>query len=67
MQNQTPVKIIKYDNRKLYDTSSASYTSIGVLIEKYVKQDIPFQIVDRYTNKDVTLGSLAHALRRIVS
>lgn len=48
------VKIIKkYPNRSLYDTSQSKYISLSEL-KKYVLQDIPFEVQEAKSKKNIT-------------
>lgn len=45
--------IKKYQNRRLYNTKDRCYINLGD-IEKLVKDDIPFKVIDGESGKDIT-------------
>ncbi len=53
-----PVRIIrKYSNRRLYDTEKSLYITLEG-IRKLVLEEIPFKVVDKRTDKDITRNIL---------
>ena len=53
--------VIKYKNRKLYDSEQHTYITLAHLVE-FVKRDIAFKVMERETRKDVTAVALREAL-----
>ena len=51
------VKIVKYGNRKLYNSDSSKYTTIEELA-KLDKQGIDLIVIDNTTGKDITKETL---------
>ncbi|MBV9576135.1 MAG: polyhydroxyalkanoate synthesis regulator DNA-binding domain-containing protein, partial [Gammaproteobacteria bacterium] len=50
----TTIRLIKkYPNRRLYDMSLATYITLED-VKKLVLQQIPFQVIDARTKKDLT-------------
>jgi polyhydroxyalkanoate synthesis regulator protein len=56
-----PFRIVKYENRKLYDSETAKYVSMLELSDLVVERGEVIVISDR-TGKDITLQTLCHAL-----
>lgn len=56
-----PFRIVKYENRKLYDSESARYVSMLELSDLVVERGEVIVVSDR-TGKDITLQTLCHAL-----
>ena len=54
-------KLVKYSNRKIYDTYNKGYTTIEK-ITKYVNDGGDVQVIDHKTNKDITINVLSVAL-----
>lgn len=54
------LKIVRYSNRKLYDTVLKRYTTLQELSQGYYKDTFEsFQVVQHNTNKDITLWIMA--------
>ena len=49
--------IKKYPNRRLYDTSESRYITLDE-VREMVLQEIPFKVVDRQSNEDITRNIL---------
>ncbi len=49
--------IKKYPNRRLYDTSESRYITLDEVREMVLKE-IPFKVVDRQSNEDITRNIL---------
>lgn len=49
--------IKKYPNRRLYDTSESRYITLDE-VREMVLSDIPFKVVDRQSNEDITRNIL---------
>lgn len=49
--------IKKYPNRRLYDTSQSCYITLSD-VRGLVMDEIPFKVVDRQTNQDITRSIL---------
>lgn len=49
--------IKKYPNRRLYDTAESRYITLDEVREMVLKQ-IPFKVVDRQSNEDITRNIL---------
>jgi len=49
--------IKKYPNRRLYDTTESRYITLDEVREMVLKQ-IPFKVVDRQSNEDITRNIL---------
>lgn len=49
--------IKKYPNRRLYDTSESRYITLEEVREMVLKE-IPFKVVDRQSNEDITRNIL---------
>ncbi|MCW8964091.1 MAG: polyhydroxyalkanoate synthesis repressor PhaR [Gammaproteobacteria bacterium] len=49
--------IKKYPNRRLYDTSTSKYITLDDVREMVV-QDVPFKVVEKKTNEDITRNIL---------
>lgn len=58
------MKIIKYKNRKLYNTTTSSYITLED-VTQYVKTGTDFFVVDRETNLDITTEVLRAAVAEI--
>lgn len=58
------MKIIKYKNRKLYNTTTSSYITLED-VTHYVKTGTDFFVVDRETNLDITTEVLRAAVAEI--
>ena len=62
MGNSNETRIIKrYQNRKLYDTSSSKYVTLNRLLD-LVLSGIDFMVLDNKTKNDITSNILAKAL-----
>jgi polyhydroxyalkanoate synthesis regulator protein len=55
------IKIIKYNNRKLYSTNLSRYIVLPELV-KLVRDNIDFTVEEHKTKKDVTGDTLKQAL-----
>lgn len=55
--NKPPRIIRKYPNRRLYDTESSTYITLEG-IRQLVLDHIPFQVVDKRSNEDITRSIL---------
>jgi polyhydroxyalkanoate synthesis regulator protein len=53
--------VIKYKNRKLYDSDNHHYVTLAHLVE-YVKRGVAFKVIEHTTHKDVTSAALREAL-----
>jgi polyhydroxyalkanoate synthesis repressor PhaR len=53
--------IKKYPNRRLYDATSSRYVTLGD-IRELVLREIPFQVIDRKTNADITRAILLQVI-----
>ena len=53
-----PILVKRYARSRLYDTAGGRYVSVEQL-QLWVKDDIPFQVVDTETGADVTRVLLA--------
>ena len=52
------VRIIrKYSNRRLYDTETSTYVTLEG-IRQLVLEEVPFQVIDKGTGKDITRNIL---------
>jgi polyhydroxyalkanoate synthesis repressor PhaR len=60
-QNQTPVTIKKYANRRLYNTASSSYVTLDHLCQM-VKDGVEFQVFDAKTGEDITRSVLTQII-----
>ena len=49
--------IKKYPNRRLYDTAESRYITLDE-VREMVLQEVPFKVVDRQTNEDITRNIL---------
>ncbi len=49
--------IKKYPNRRLYDTSESKYVTLSD-VRKLVLEDIPFCVIDKKSNEDITRNIL---------
>ena len=49
--------IKKYPNRRLYDTTESRYITLDE-VRQMVLQEIPFKVVDRQSNEDITRNIL---------
>jgi len=49
--------IKKYPNRRLYDTTESRYITLDE-VREMVLQEIPFKVVDRQSNEDITRNIL---------
>ncbi|MGD9601921.1 MAG: polyhydroxyalkanoate synthesis repressor PhaR [Gammaproteobacteria bacterium] len=49
--------IKKYPNRRLYDTSESKYVTLSD-VRKLVLDDVPFCVIDKKTNEDITRNIL---------
>ncbi len=56
---ETPTKrvIKKYPNRRLYDTSESKYVTLSD-VRKLVLGDVPFCVIDKKSNEDITRNIL---------
>jgi polyhydroxyalkanoate synthesis repressor PhaR len=53
-----PIRIIrKYSNRRLYDTEKSVYITLEG-IRQLVLEEVPFKVVDKRTDKDITRNIL---------
>ena len=58
MSDTSSKRIIKkYPNRRLYDTSESKYVTLSD-VRKLVLDDIPFCVIDKKTNEDITRNIL---------
>lgn len=55
------IKIIKYNNRKLYSTSLSRYVVLPELV-KLVRDNVDFTVEEHKSKKDVTSDTLKQAL-----
>ncbi|MBF0455763.1 MAG: polyhydroxyalkanoate synthesis repressor PhaR [Magnetococcales bacterium] len=55
--NDTVRIIRKYSNRRLYDTEKSTYVTLEG-IRKLVLKEVPFKVVDKRTNEDITRNIL---------
>ena len=58
---EPPVKIKKYANRRLYNTSTSSYVTLDHLCQM-VKDDIDFVVEDAKTGEDITRSVLTQII-----
>jgi polyhydroxyalkanoate synthesis regulator protein len=56
-----PIIIKKYANRRLYNTQSSKYITLGFLAE-LTRKDIDFKVVDAKSNEDITHGVLTQII-----
>ncbi len=57
-EDDNPVRIIKkYPNRRLYDTESSQYITLTE-VRKLVIDEVPFVVVEKKTNEDITRSIL---------
>jgi polyhydroxyalkanoate synthesis repressor PhaR len=59
--NNSPITIKKYANRRLYNTSSSAYVTLADLA-KMVKTGEDFVVYDAKTNEDITRGVLTQII-----
>lgn len=58
MTETSPKRVIKkYPNRRLYDTSESKYVTLSD-VRKLVLEDIPFCVIDKKSNEDITRNIL---------
>jgi polyhydroxyalkanoate synthesis regulator protein len=55
------IKIVKYNNRKLYSTSLSRYVVLPELV-KLVRDNVDFTVEDHKSKKDITGETLKQAL-----
>lgn len=55
--NGTKRVIKKYPNRRLYDTSESKYVTLAD-VRKLVLEDVPFCVIDKKSNEDITRNIL---------
>jgi len=60
-ENQAPVVIKKYANRRLYDTRSSIYVTLDHLCEM-VKQGVAFEVHDARSGEDITRSVLTQII-----
>lgn len=58
--------IKKYRNRKLYSVRDSKYVVLSD-IKKLVEDNVPFKVLDDINRKDITLETLASALKEYCS
>jgi polyhydroxyalkanoate synthesis repressor PhaR len=57
-EEEKPVRIIKkYPNRRLYDTESSRYITLAE-VRQQVIDEVPFVVVEKKTNEDITRSIL---------
>lgn len=56
--------IKKYPNRRLYDTQESRYITL-VEIRQLVEQDIPFRVIERRTDSDITTAILLQVISEL--
>ncbi|MGQ0662194.1 MAG: polyhydroxyalkanoate synthesis repressor PhaR [Pseudomonadota bacterium] len=56
-----PVKIKKYANRRLYNTATSSYVTLGHLC-RMVKEGVDFQVFDAKSGEDITRSVLTQII-----
>ena len=59
--DQTPITIKKYANRRLYNTATSSYVTLDHLAEM-VKDGTDFVVYDAKTGEDITRQVLTHII-----
>ena len=58
--------IKKYPNRRLYDTEESRYITLAE-IRQLVQEDIPFQVMERKTQTDITTQVLLQVIGELES
>ncbi|HEX7031043.1 MAG TPA: polyhydroxyalkanoate synthesis regulator DNA-binding domain-containing protein [Gammaproteobacteria bacterium] len=58
--------IKKYPNRRLYDTEESRYITLGE-IRQLVQEGIPFQVIERKTQSDITTQVLLQVIGELES
>jgi len=58
--------IKKYPNRRLYDTEESRYITLAE-IRQLVQEDIPFQVMERKTQSDITTQVLLQVIGELES
>ena len=53
--------IKKYPNRKLYDTGTSQYVTLGEIYD-YITNGQPIQVINNQTKEDITTSVLLNAL-----
>lgn len=61
-----PRIIKKYPNRRLYDTEESRYITLSE-IRQLVQEDIPFQVIERKTQSDITTQVLLQVIGELES
>jgi len=54
--------IKKYPNRRLYDTNESKYVTLAD-VRRLVLEDIPFCVIDKKSNEDITRNILLESRR----
>ncbi len=60
-KDETPVRIKKYANRRLYNTATSSYVTLDYLAQM-VKDGIEFVVTDAKTDEDITRSVLTQII-----
>ena len=58
--------IKKYPNRRLYDTEESRYITLGE-IRQLVQEGVPFQVIERKTQSDITTQVLLQVVGELES